>query len=43
MTINTVPATPDIIKECILQLAKNKDLRKIAPYIWGPPGIGFAV
>lgn len=40
MTINTVPATPDIIKECILQLAKNDDLRKIAPYIWGPPGIG---
>jgi len=40
MTINTVPATPDIIKDCILELAKSEDLRKIAPYIWGPPGCG---
>lgn len=40
MTINTVPATPDMVKNCILELAKNTDLRKIAPYIWGPPGIG---
>ena len=40
MTINTVPATPDIIKDCILALAKDSKLRKIAPYIWGPPGIG---
>lgn len=40
MTINTVTATPDIIKDCILSLAKDPILRKMSPYIWGKPGIG---
>jgi len=40
MTINTVPATPDMIKECIIKIAKDTELRKIASYIWGPAGIG---
>lgn len=40
MTINTVSATPNIIKNCILELARDPELRKIAAYIWGPPGIG---
>jgi hypothetical protein len=42
MTINTVSATPDMIKDCILQLAKSPELRKMASWIHGPAGIGCA-
>lgn len=40
MTINTVSATPDVIKDCIMQLASNEELRKLAVYIHGQPGVG---
>lgn len=40
MTINTVPCTPDLIKECILTMAKDENLRKNAVYIHGAPGCG---
>lgn len=40
MTINTVTATPDVIKECIQAQLKHPLLRTFAPYIWGEPGIG---
>jgi MoxR-like ATPase len=40
MTINTVSATPDVIKDCIMQLARNEDLRKFPAYIHGAPGSG---
>lgn len=41
MTINTVSATPDMIKNCVLELAKDEDLRKMAVYLWGPAGCGL--
>lgn len=41
MTINTVSATPDMIKDCVLELAKDEDLRKMAVYIHGQPGCGL--
>jgi len=40
MTINTVTATPDIIKKCVLAQLNSTKLRKFAAYIWGEPGIG---
>lgn len=40
MTINTVSATPDVIKDCIMSLARNEELRKLAVYIHGPSGVG---
>jgi len=40
MTINTVTATPDIIKQCVTAQLKDPTLRTFAPYIWGEPGIG---
>jgi MoxR-like ATPase len=40
MTINTVSATPDVIKDCIMQLANNEDLRKSAVMLHGAPGCG---
>lgn len=43
MTINTVSATPDMIKDCVLELARDKDLRKMAVYIHGAPGCGCGV
>lgn len=40
MTINTVSSTPDVIKKCVMDLAKSPDLRKLAVYLWGAPGLG---
>lgn len=40
MTINTVSATPDVIKDCIMSLARNEELRKLAVYIHGQAGVG---
>jgi hypothetical protein len=40
MTINTVSATPDVIKNSIMKLAQDEELRKLAVYIHGAPGSG---
>jgi MoxR-like ATPase len=40
MTINTVSATPDTIKNCVMNLAKDAELRKLAVYLWGSSGSG---
>lgn len=40
MTINTVTATPDLIKQCIKLQLNNPNIRNSASYIWGEPGIG---